>query len=469
MNRRRRQTTRRSFVKGAAAAASVSAGFWVSNQRTYAKSTSPNEQVQIAWVGVGGKGRSDVDHAGQVGKVVAMCDVDGNTLASAAEKFPDAEQFADFRELIEKMADEVDAVGVSTPDHTHFAAAMLAMNKRKHVYCQKPLTYSVWEARQMRETAKTMGVKTQMGNQGSASNGLRKGVEWIQAGVIGPVKEIHVWTNRPVWPQAPDVMKRPPEKAPPKHLDWPLWLGPAPVRPYGEYENGKGAYHAFNWRGWWDFGTGALGDMACHTCNLAFKGARLKYPTSVQAECGDLNPETFPSWAKIAWDFPVANSRTVKFYWYEGKRDGNLVQPDRALFPGVSLDDDKNKLPASGAIVVGERATLFQHDDYGDGWKLLPEADFKDLKGPEPTIPRHEGDRDVNMKKEWVAAIRGEIKEAFSNFNYGGTLTEAMLLGNIAIRQQGKQLAWDAKKLRFTNNDEANKHVRRTPRLGWSV
>jgi predicted dehydrogenase len=459
-------------VKGAAA--TVGAGFWVGNQRTYAQSKSPNEKLQIAWVGVGGKGKSDVDHAGQIGQVVAICDVDGNTLASAAEKFPDAEQFADYRELIEKMGDKVDAVGVSTPDHTHYAAAMLAMNKGKHVYCQKPLTYSIWEARQLRETAKAKGVKTQMGNQGSATDGLRKGVEWIRGGVIGRVKEIHVWTNRPIWPQAPKVMSRPPEKAPPKHLEWNLWLGPATTRPYAEYEDGKGAYHPFNWRGWWDFGTGALGDMACHTANLAFKGAQIKFPASVRAECGDLNPETFPSWAKIEWDFPAADGKSpIKFYWYEGKRDGKLVQPDRSLFPGVSLDDDKNKLPASGAVVVGEKGTLFQHDDYGAGWKLLPEANFKDVKGPEPKLPRLQGGdgdaRDLNMKKEWASAIRGEIKQAFSHFGYDGPMTEAILLGNAAIRMQGQQLSWDAKNLRFTNNDKANQYVGRTQRLGWSV
>lgn len=464
MNRRR--TTRRSFIQSAAA---VSAGgYFVANQRTYAESKSPNEKVQIVWIGVGGKGHSDVNQADQAGKVIGICDIDANTLANAAEKLPDAEQFADYREMIEKLGDKIDAVGVSTPDHSHFPAAMLAMKNKKHVYCQKPLTHSVWEARQLRETAAKMGLKTQMGNQGSASDGLRKGVEWLRAGVIGKIREIHVWTNRPIWPQAPEVMSRPPESAPPKHVNWPLWLGPAPVRPYAVYKDGKGAYHSFNWRGWWDFGTGALGDMACHTANLPFRGASLKYPTMVRADAGDVNPETYPSWAHIIWDFPAAKDNSViKLHWYEGKRDGKLVQPDYSLFPGINLDDGKNKLPPSGALVVGEKGSMYQHDDYGDGWKLLPEAEMKDAKGPEPTLPRLSDDRDLAMKKEWISAIKGEIKQAFSHFGIAGTLTEAMLLGNIAIRMHGNELAWDAKALRFTNNDAANQHLRRMPRMGW--
>ena len=227
-----RRTTRRTFMKGAAAAAG--AGFWVWNQRSYAQSKSPNEQLNIGWIGVGGKGGSDVDQAGKVGKVVAICDADATILAGKAEQFPDAEQFDDYRELIDKMGDKVDAVGVSTPDHNHFPAAMLAMKRKKHVYVQKPLTYSVWEARQLREVAAKHGLKTQMGNQGSASDGLRKGVEWIRAGVIGPAKEIHVWTNRPVWPQAPAIKQRPPEAPVPQTLNWEAWLGPAPTRPFAE-------------------------------------------------------------------------------------------------------------------------------------------------------------------------------------------------------------------------------------------
>jgi predicted dehydrogenase len=465
MNRRR--TSRRTFIQGAAAAAG--AGYWIANQRTFAQSKSPNGKVNVAWIGVSGKGSSDCDQVGQVGQVIAICDVDENNLAQKAEKFPDAEQFTDYRELIEKLGDKVDAVGVSTPDHNHYAAAMLAMKAGKHVYVQKPLTYSVWEARQLREQAAKRKLKTQMGNQGSCADGLRKGVEHIQAGVIGDVKEIHVWTNRPVWPQAPKVVQRPPAMDPPKNLHWDLWLGPAPERPYAEYEEGnrgsKGAYHMFNWRGWWDFGTGALGDMACHTANLAYYATKLKYPSSVVAEAGDLNPETYPAWASIQWEFPG-----VKFFWYEGRKDGKLVQPPREMFDGVTFDEGKNKFPNSGALVVGSKGKLFQDDDYGGSWRLLPEKAFKDVKAPEQTLPRHEGkDRDLAMKKEWIAAIKGEAGEAFSNFGYAGLLTEAMLLGNIAIKNAGKKLAWDGEAMKFTNSPEANALLRRTPRSGWDV
>jgi predicted dehydrogenase len=455
-----RRTTRRTFMKGAAAAG---AGFWVWNQRAYAQSKSPNEQIQIAWIGVGGKGSSDVDHAGKVGKVVAICDADSNMMAAKTEQFPDAEQFDDYRELIEKMGDKVDAVGVSTPDHNHYPAAMLAMKRKKHVYVQKPLTWSVWEARQLREMAAKHGLKTQMGNQGSASDGLRRGVEWIRAGVIGPVKEIHVWTNRPIWPQAPQIMERPPEAPKPEQLNWEAWLGPAPHRPYV-----KEFYHPFAWRGWLDFGTGALGDMACHTANLPFYATKLKYPTSVQAEAGDVNNETHPSWAHIVWDYPARGDMPpVKFHWYEGKRDKkDLVQPDRKLFPGLGSD---KQLPASGALVIGEKGALFQTDDYGNSWHLLPEKDMKDVKGPEKSIPRHDGDIDQAMKKEWAAAIKGEIDQTFSNFGYAGVLTEAMLLGNVAIRNHGKRLEWDGEGMKFAGNEDAQKFVRRQAREGWDV
>jgi predicted dehydrogenase len=475
-----RRTTRRNFVKGAAAAAT--AGFWISNQRTYAETKSPNQKLSIAWIGVGGKGGSDSNHAGAVGNLTAICDIDENNLGTKAEAFPDAEQFTDFREMLDKMGDKIDAVGISTPDHTHFPAAMMAMKKGKHVYCQKPLTHTVWEARQMREMAEKMKVKTQMGNQGSASDGLRRGIEWIRAGVIGPVKEIHVWTNRPIWNQAPGTVARPPAMEPPKKVHWDNWLGPAAERPYAEYEegdgkgdgkskrSGKGAYHPFSWRGWWDFGTGALGDMACHTANLPFHAPNLKYPTSVKAEAGDVNNETYPSWAKIVWDYPAREGMPpLKFNWYEGRMLGDLVLPDKADFAGVLFDRDKNKFPTGGALIIGEKGSLFQFDDYGGSWKLLPEEKFKDEKGPMPTIPRHTDDIDLAMKKEWAAAIRGEIPEAFSNFGYAGVLTEAMLLGNVAIKHHGQQLDWNGEAMKFTNNEEANKSLKIEPRKGWEV
>jgi predicted dehydrogenase len=453
------------------AAAATAAGFWVWNQRAYAESKSPNEKINIAWIGVGGKGGGDVDQAGNVGNVVAICDTDDKILAAKAEKFPDAQQFADYREMIEKLGDKVDAIGVSIPDHNHFPAAMLAMKHGKHVYCQKPLTWSVWEARQLREMAAKKGLKTQMGNQGSAANSLRKGVEFIKGGVIGDVKEIHVWTNRPIWPQAPEWTARPPEMEPPKNLHWDLWLGPAPARPYAEYpgkEKRAGAYHSFNWRGWLDFGTGALGDMACHLANMAWRGADLKYPTDVKAWAGDVNSETHPSWANILWNFPAKDGKpAIKFRWYEGRMLDQLLLPDKSLFTDKLIA--KGKFPIGGTLIIGDKGAMFQTDDYGGNWELLPEKKFKDVKAPEETIKRHEGDNDQYMKQEWAMAIRGEIEQPFSNFGIAGLLTESMLLGNVAIRQTGKKLDWDGEKLQFTNNEEANKLLRRNPRSGWDV
>jgi predicted dehydrogenase len=456
------------------AAATAAAGFWVWNQRAYAESKSPNEKLNIAWIGVSGKGDSDSNQAGNVGNLVAICDTDDKMLANKAEKFPDAQQFNDYREMIEKLGDKVDAIGISIPDHNHFAAATLAMKHGKHVYCQKPLTWSVWEARQLREMAAKKGLKTQMGNQGSAANSLRKGVEFIKGGVIGDVKEIHVWTNRPIWPQAPEWTTRPPEMAPPKNLHWDLWLGPAPERPYAEYpdakggKHGAGAYHAFNWRGWLDFGTGALGDMACHLANMAWRGADLKYPTDVKAWAGDVNSETHPSWANILWNFPAKDGKpAIKFRWYEGRMLDQLLLPDKSLFTDKLIP--KGKFPIGGTLIIGDKGAMFQTDDYGGNWELLPEKKFKDVKAPEQTIKRHEGDNDQYMKQEWAMAIRGEIEQPFSNFGIAGLLTEAMLLGNVAIRQTGKKLDWDGEKLQFTNNEDANKLLRRNPRSGWDV
>src|SRR6516225_8862688 len=241
--------------------------------------------------------------------------------------------------MFEELGKGIDAITVSTPDHTHAPASIMAMKLGKHVYCQKPLTHSVFEARLMRETATAQKVATQMGNQGTAENGLRQACEVIRSGAIGPVREAHVWTNRPVWPQAPQIMARPKESQPvPKYLHWDQWLGTAPERPYHhgtDYANKRGTYHDFNWRGWWDFGTGALGDMACHTANMAFLALKLGYPTSVFAECGDLNPETFPSWATVNLEFPARGDMPpVKFFWYEGKRGGKKNLPPIELLKG---------------------------------------------------------------------------------------------------------------------------------------
>jgi predicted dehydrogenase len=461
--------SRRDFLGTAAA---VGVGVWSS--RTEAKPLFENK-LRFACIGVGGKGSSDADNVAELGDIVAVCDIDDSFIDAKVKKnkkFEKAERFNDFRKMFEKLGSSIDAVTVSTPDHTHAVASLMAMKLGKHVYCQKPLTRTVHEARMMRTTAKEKGVCTQMGNQGTAENGVRQAAEIIQSGAIGAVKTIHVWTNRPVWDQAPDVVARPSKvDLVPKHVHWDEWLGPAPFRPYV----GNRTYHDFNWRGWWDFGTGAMGDMACHTANMAFMACKLwtVFPTKVKAESGKINQETFPEWARITYEYPARGDMPpCTLIWYEGKeggrhkKDGKRVLPpkellDQVLKPGQKLSD-------SGSIIVGEKGILFSPNDYGAQYKLLPENEFKEYKYPKPTLPRN-GKGDFGMKAEWVEAIKAnKPATALSNFDYAAAFTENMLVGNIALRLQ-KELDWDGPNMKATNTSEADQYVKQEPRAGWSV
>jgi len=446
------RNNRRDFLKGAAVAG---VGFWAAGGLARAESKSPNEKIRIACVGVGGKGSSDTDNAGDFGDIVALCDIDENQLNAKARKFPQAKKYFDFRKMLEEMGNKIDAVTVSTPDHTHAPASIMAMRMGKHVYCQKPLTHSVYEARLMRETAAKHKVATQMGNQGTAENGLRRAVEIIQAGVIGGVREAHVWTNRPIWPQAPKVTARPKDSPGiPNTVHWYEFLGPAADRPYHP------AYHPFAWRGWLDFGTGALGDMGCHTANMAFMALKLDSPRSVVAECGEMNRETYPGWAKVTYEFPARGDMPpCKLVWYEGSREGRRVLPPEDLTRGQKVSD-------SGSLLVGEKGILFSPNDYGASYKLLPEKEFEGYQGPSPTLPRN-GGGDRGMKAEWVAAIKGG-PPAMSNFDYAGRLTETILLGNVAMRA-GKKLEWDGASLKATNCPEADQFIKGEYRKGWEL
>ncbi len=448
---------RRLFLSGSAATLGY---FFTADAFSAARAAdSPNAKIQIAGIGIGGKGGSDISQAGKVGEVVALCDIDENNLAKKAKEFANAKQYFDFRKMLDDMGKQIDAVTVSTPDHTHAVAAVMAMRMKKHAYVQKPLTHSVFEARVMRETAKKYGVCTQMGNQGTAADGLRRGAEILQAGLIGPVKEVHVWTNRPIWPQAPKIMARPKgEFEIPKHVHWEEFIGPAPMRPYAP------GYHPFAWRGWWDFGTGAIGDMACHTANLAFMGLKLGYPTSVVAEAGDVNPETCPSWAHVTWEYPARGDMPgLTFHWYEGQRDGKKMTPPEELLSKVMKP--KEKLAGSGSLIVGEKAILFSPDDYGSSFRITPEIEAQ-IKKPEKMASNNKGDQ--GQKDEWAQAIRaGKPELALSNFDYGGMLTEAFLLGNVAIRT-GKKLEWDGPNMK-TNNPDADKLIKGEYRKGWEL
>ena len=364
--------TRRDFLKTTAV---TGVGFWVAGGVAAQESKSPNEKLAVASVGVGGKGSSDIANAARWGNIVGLCDVDQRTLANAKESYPDAKTFVDFREMLEKMENTIDVVTVSAPDHIHAVAALMAMRMKKHTYVQKPLTRSIYEARLMGTVAKEMGVCTQMGNQGSSQNTSREAVAQIQAGMVGTIKDVHIWTNRPIWPQGLDVVGQTldmfaakakvedPDLADDliaemeekiandkKTLDWECWLGPAKYREYY-----PGIYHAFAWRGWWDFGSGALGDMACHTYNMPFYACDLRNPTSVQAITSGHNFDSFPLRSKIFYEFPATSKRpAITATWYDG---GN--KPSQELFEEVGL---KEKVSDTGSLIIGDKGTLFSND-----------------------------------------------------------------------------------------------------------
>ncbi len=425
-----------------------------------------NERLRVAGIGVGGKGSSDIDQAAEFMEVVALCDIDEGRLAPKAKKWPQAKTFFDFRKIFDdsSLLRTIDAVVVSTPDHTHALPSILAMRAGKHVYCQKPLTHDVYEAHLMREEARKNKVCTQMGNQGTAANGLRRAVELLRAGELGTVTEVHIWTNRPIWPQAPQVSdKRPPKPAPvPKGVHWDEFLGPAPEREYAQ------GIHPFAWRGFWDYGTGAIGDMACHTANMAFMGLDLDHPTHVEAEAGDVNPLTCPSYAHVILKFPARGNRgPVTVHWYEGKKDGKKLLPPDELVQKAMAVAGTNKLVDSGSIIVGSKGIAYSPSDYGS--EVFFSTGKRTNGGTKPeTLPVNNGG-DGGMKREWVEAIKaGKPEIALSNFDYASLLTAAFLLGNVAIRV-GKPFTWDGIKCQAVDCPAAAQYVRRTYRKGWDL
>ncbi|MEM6692382.1 MAG: Gfo/Idh/MocA family oxidoreductase [Planctomycetota bacterium] len=467
-------TSRRKFM-GQSAALAVAGGYFTSSAapRLHAQDT-PNSVLAGACIGVGGKGDSDSTHIAEQGvEIVAICDVDADTLTKKGREFPNAQKFQDFREMYDKLGDKYDLVSCSTPDHTHAVACVPAMQSGKHVYCQKPLTWSIGEARLMRETAAETGVVTQLGNQGTSQDGFRESVEVIRSGALGEVKEVHVWSNRPVWPQG----KGRPEGADPipSSLNWDAWIGPAPMRPYKD-----GEYHSFNWRGWVDFGTGALGDMACHTTNMPVMALKLWDPVAVTAvqNPGIFEGETYPGSSSIKFEFPDRDGMpATDFFWY----DGGVLPPQYVLesLPKRFLDkvEQQKKNPGkrgtSGCVVIGSKGKLFSPDDYGGKYYLLPKDDFDGYTPPSPTLPRipYNSGNDQRQKWEFVSTIKGEYEPGtMANFGYGGRLTETILVGNLALRAgEGQRIEWDAKNLMSTNVTAVNDFVNRTAREGWGV
>ena len=412
--------------------------------------TSPNEKLNIAGVGIGGQGGEDIKNMTSE-NIVALCDVDSAHAAGRFKTYPNAKVHTDFRKMLDEQKD-IDAVVVGTPDHLHAFVSIAAMNHGKHVYCEKPLTHSVWEARKMTEIARERKVATQMGNQGQASEETRRLSEIVWAGAIGKVHEAHIWTDRPsnglfneYWPQGVD---RPKDTPPvPSTLDWDLWLGPAPERPYNP------AYLPFKWRGWWDFGTGALGDIGCHAMDPVFRALKLSHPLSVQAASSRVNKETFPLASMVTYQFgPRGDMPALKLTWYDGG-----LRPPRP--DGL---EDEQVMGDNGRMLVGD-------DGFILGNRVYPEGRRKEVGEAPKTLPRSPG-----HYREFIEACKGG-KPGGSNFDWAGPLAEAVLLGNVALRVKLREaltrykLLWDPVAFKFTNLDEANSYLKRDYRSGWSL
>jgi len=417
-----------------AGATVLASGVW--SELAAAESTSPNEKLNMGCVGTANRAAADIN--GVVSEnIVALCDVDKNYLDRAKTKFPDARTYADYREMIDKEADKIDAVTVGTADHNHAPASIRAIRTGKHVYCEKPLTHTVHESRVVAEAAKKHGVATQLGTQIHAGENYRRVVEVIQSGAIGDVTEVHVWVGK-AWGggERPEGGQEPPAT-----LDWDLWLGPAPVRPYW-----PGIYHPAQWRRWWDFGQGTLGDMACHYMDLPFWALKLRHPVSCEAEGPEVHPETCPMGLTVHYEFPERDGLPpVRFTWSDGNRIPKEVAGER--------------VPGSGVMFIGSEGKMFAN--YGS-YRLFPTEKFAGFKPPEPSIPPS-----IGHHAEWVRACK-DGSPTTCNFDYSGALTEAVLLGNVAYRT-GEKLVWDAKNLKATNCPAADKYISKEYRAGWEV
>lgn len=434
--------SRRRFLRGAVAG---SAFVLVSRHVLGGPGVSPpSEKLNIAGVGIGGVGKAYISSVASE-NIAALCDVDAEYSAPVFGEYPKAKIYNDYRVMLDKQKD-IDAVVIGTPDHTHAVIAVEAMRRGKHVYCAKPLTRRVYESRVLTEEARKAGVATQMSTQMNASEDHRLLEEWIGDGAIGDVSEVHIWSNRPIWPQGIDRPKDKP--ATPEGLDWDLWLGPAPWRPYHP------AYVPSNWRGWWDFGTGALGDMGCHGFDPIVKALKLGAPTSVQASSTAVNKETYPSGSIVHYDFGARGERcAVQVTWYDG---GLMPRRPAELEEGRKMSDGNG-----GILFVGSEGKILC-GGVGNSPRLIPEMRMKEYVKPDKTLWRSPG-----HYKEWIIACKGG-RPAAVNFDYGGPLTETVLLGNLAIRTK-KKLYWDAENMKIVNDSEANALLRAPYREGWKL
>lgn len=456
------ELTRRAFLAATtttAAATFTGAAAQPNTARVVPRKVSPNEKLNCAAIGAGGKGKSDIMNCAETENVVAICDVDWDRAAETAHMLPNAKKFNDFRNMLEQMP-EIDAVTISTPDHMHAPAAYMAMKLGKHVYVQKPLTHTVAEARLLANVAKEMGVVTQMGNQGHSGNGVRELCEMVWSGAIGPVREAHVWTHRPVWANQ-GVDKPLPPAVQPENLDWDRWIGAAPWRPYNR------GYAPHDWRAWRDFGGGALGDMACHIMDAPYMCLKLnerpEYTVEVVEQRGQ-NTETFPIMSTIKYSFVEgAGMPAVDVYWYDGHWPENGVEvynrPKRPA--GVPEDEPLGDNNANGSFLIGDNGIVTQ-GEYGGNPRLLPASRMADYTKPEPTLERVPNE---DHTQDWLQAIKNGRKSC-SDFSYAGPFTEMVNFGNLVV-VSGKKLHWDNVKGEVTNADK--NIVSKEYRKGWEL
>jgi predicted dehydrogenase len=430
--------SRRDFMGAAAAAAAFT--IVPASVLGGSGNIAPSDKLNIACIGIGGMGANDV-RAVETENIVALCDVDWKHAAATFKRYPSAKKYRDFRKMLETEDKNIDAVTVSTPDNIHAIAAMMAIKMNKHVYCQKPLAHDIYEVRQLVEAARKHKVMTQMGIQIHAEQPVKLVVEIIKSGIIGAVRKVDIWSGKN-WGGG----LRPQETEPvPESLDWDLWLGPAPYRPYNS------AYLPTEWRRWWDFGTGTLGDMGCHIIDPVFWALDLVYPESIEAQPAEFNNETYPEATRVRWEFPARGELPpVTVTWYDGV--------NRPFLP-KELESGR-KLPNEGGIYYGEKGTILA--PHMGGPRLIPESKMKGFEAPEPFLSRG-----IDHYQEWIRACKGGPKPS-ANFEYSGPLTETILLGNVAARI-GKRLFWDGSNFKFTNVSDAEKYLKRQYREGWTL
>jgi predicted dehydrogenase len=429
--------SRREFLGISAAAVATLA----SGTQAWASQGTGNRRPRIAAIGVGGKGWSNIEGAAQFGDVAALCDVDSTQIARGLQQWKSAKTYRDFRVMLAEMEDEIDVVLVSTPDHTHSVAAAAALRLRKAVYVEKPLSRTIWEARELGKIARRAGTPTQMGNQFTASDNLRRIAAHLKARTWGEVKEIHCWTNRPGgwWPQGVD---RGAPKTAPSTVDFDLWLGPSPERPYADN------YHPFAWRGWWDFGTGAMGDIACHCMNLPFMAYNLRDPLTVQAVTSGHNRDSYPLSARITYEFGATKDHpALELTWSDG---GRLPSP--RLAPNLNYE-------SNGCLIVCEKATLYSPGEYAGSTQIvgggeIPDIDF--VKSP-------------GHMAELFQALNGGPTPVANIPNYAAPMTEMALVGNLAVWADGPKLQWDARAMKVKGTDEYDSLIRPTYRKGWKL